>query len=525
MGELATPSMSERTVRDTGKLFGAQLLVGVCAVFFSAWLNRLLSPAELALWPMCVGLGGLIAALSSAGMGDTFVRLVPGLIAQGKDDEARRILRTGVLVNVLLAVVVAGLLYAFADPVARLLLHDEASVPLVRPMLLAAVFIALRDRLAWALRATQRFGKQALISVVVDVARTPLAVALFFAFGSDVRGVICALTIIPIVACALTLYWTRDYLGGRGLHPPLKLLRFSLPFYCSSILAFTSDRMSYLLIGLLATPEALAVYFVADSIVAYAQALSAFASGALAPKLSEKTARESRESASRVFTRCTRYAFLGLLPLHVLIAVLARPMMRLYGGSQYEHQGYVLSLLCGALLLEAIYGLQYTYVQILSNPWKLVLLNSAQGAAAISALLLLVPTYAATGAALARVCVAGLLIALSARAIGPAVPLRYDLRALGLALAASLTAGAVAALALLPGWHHAVTIVAGGLAGAVAYGSCMVRRLDKGDVDLLTQIAPRWALGAPLRARLHGRLCALLVRHAQPACGGGSGPE
>ena len=505
-------SLSGRAVRDTGKLFGAQLLVGLCAVFFSAWLNRLLSAKDLAVWPLCVGLGGFVAAFSSAGMGDTFIRLIPGLQAQGKVDEARAVLKAGLLINITAALGIATVLYVAAVPVAALLLHDESAGPLIRSMVVAALFIGLRDRLSWGLRATQKFGKQALITLIVDPCRMPLAVALYFAFGQDVRGVILTLTIISAAACALTLFWLREHLFARGgLHPVWPLLRFSFPFYGVSILGFASDRMNYLLIGSLASAEALAGYFVADSIAAYLQALSVFAMGAVAPKLSEKAAQDP-ESVGRVFTKCTRYLFLGLLPLHVGVAVLAGPMVRLYGGAKYAQYGYILSILCLAMFLEAVVSLQRTHIQIFANPWRLFVGQAVQGLTNIALLMALIPLCAASGAAAVRVLVAVLLIAVSTWQLRGVVATRWDVRAAVLAATGSaVVAVALSLLAATP-LYHGVVIVLGMASGTVCYTAVLMRRLQKADADLLAEMVPRRLVGLATRERISAGLRTMFVR-------------
>jgi O-antigen/teichoic acid export membrane protein len=506
MSSKGAESLAGRAVRDTGKLFGAQFVVGLSAVVFSAWLNRALSKPDLAVWPLCIGLGAFIAAFASAGVGDSLVRLVPNLHAQGKIDEACGVLKTGLLINIVAAVGIAGLMYMYARPVATLLLHDETAAPLVRPMIVAALFIGLRDRLAWGLRSTQKFGKQALITLLVDSPRTPLAFALYFVFGGNVRGVILALTIVSVAGCVLTLYWMREQLLSRAaFYPAQRLIRFSIPFYGVSILGFASDRMNYLLIGSLASAEALASYFVADSIAQYLQLLSTYAMGAVAPKLSERAAHEP-DAVGRMFTKCSRYLFLGLLPLHVGVAVLAGPLVRLYGGVKYAGYGYVLSILCLALFLEAVVSMQRTHIQIFANPWRLFVGQAVRGLTNVALLMVLIPSWAAAGAAMVRILVAIVLVGVSAWQLRGVVPTRYDRRAIVLAVAGSLAVAIALALLVSTPLYHGLTIALGGVVGTVCYAAVLVRRLEPADADLLVEMVPRRLVSVPARERLSARL-------------------
>ena len=53
-------SRAIRTVQDATKLYSAQLVAGLFAVGFSAWLARNLPSAELSLWPVCIALSGIV---------------------------------------------------------------------------------------------------------------------------------------------------------------------------------------------------------------------------------------------------------------------------------------------------------------------------------------------------------------------------------------------------------------------------------------------------------------------------------
>ena len=91
-----------------------------------------------------------------------------------------------------------------------------------------------------------------------------------------------------------------------------------------------------MVIALFVKPEVLAAYFVASSVSGYLEALDKFAIESVTPKLAEKGAQQSSsDEATRVFRKCTRYVFLYLLPVHVLVAVAARPLVTLYGGGKY----------------------------------------------------------------------------------------------------------------------------------------------------------------------------------------------
>ncbi|NPV45548.1 MAG: oligosaccharide flippase family protein [Armatimonadetes bacterium] len=485
----ANTSVGERAVKDTTKQFAAQLVVGAVAVGFSAWLNRLLPAKELALWPVCTSIGGLVATFASFGLGDTFVRLVPSLIARGEREEASAVLRTGLLTNVLACAVLSVAVYTLATPMARYLLHDVAQAPLVQSMAMAAFLQAVAERLSWAQSAVQQFGKKAITVVVTGVTRVPLAVALYLAMDGP-RGVILALTIVPLLSCVLSLWWLWPHLRvTRRLYSWRSLLSFSLPYYGVSLIGLLRGRVNNLVIALLVKPEVLATYFVAESVSGYVDALNGFAIKAITPKIAEKNALEPA-AARQVFAKCLRYAFIFLLPLHVMVAVAATPLLRLYGGAKYADAGAVLVVMCAGLFIGVLYQVHRAHIHVLAKPAHLFWLGVTGGAGNVISMLLLVPPLGALGAALSDGTVALMQLVISGAILRRTLRLIYNYRA----WLSGIFASAVAGLLLWsagPLWQeHAWRVLPLLVVVSLCYVLALTRQLTTSDVVVMTSALP-----------------------------------
>ncbi len=489
MGVQAAASTSERVVKDTAKQFAAQLAVGAFAVFFSAWLNRMLPEKELALWPICTSVGAVVSAVSSFGMGDSFLRLVPALIVTGERAQASGILKTGLLINLLACAILSLCVYLFPRPLASLLLHDAGEAPHIRQIAFAAFLMALSERLNWVQQSVQQFGKKALINLISGTLRNPLAVALCVLLG-DGRGVILALTVIPLLSTVLSAVWLRKFIFTRGpLAEPVKLLRYSLSFYGVSLVGLLSGRVNTLVVALLAPLEVVATFFVAGSIAGYVDALNKFAIASVAPKLSEKGAL-TPDNLDNVFTKCTRYAFLGLLPIHVLIAVAAAPLVQLYGGHKYADAWPLLVVMCAGLFAGVLYQLHRVHIQIFAKPVHLLGLSLCQGVANIAALAALVPPLGAMGAALSDTVVDSFQALVSWRVLHRTIRVLYDWRAVVTAVKGAALAAAVLWLAH-PLWEYRASPVLPALVVAgLVYALALYRSLDPEDAGLLLRLIP-----------------------------------
>ncbi|MHB8995581.1 MAG: lipopolysaccharide biosynthesis protein [Armatimonadota bacterium] len=494
-------SVSERAVRDTAKQVGGQLAVGIFAVGFAAWLNRMLPAQELAVWPLCVSLGAVVSGVASLGLGDTFVRVIPALQARGEREEASALLRTGVLLHFIACAILSVGVYFAAGEVARYLLHDEKLIGLVRPMALAGFFLGFGERLMWTLQSVQEFGKRAMVNAITGIIRTPLAVVLYLLMHGPI-GVVVALTITPLLGCILGLLWLWRHLShGRRFASAKQVLKFSLPFYGVSLTGILCGRMNQLVIAYFVAPQVLAAYFIASSISSYIASVDHFAVDATTPKLSEKGAlADGIEDTERVFTKCSRYLFLGLIPLHLLVAVAATPLLQLYGGSQYAHVGPVLAVQCLGLLVSTFFDLHRAHVIVFAKPTHLFALQMVNTVSNLSLLIILVPRYEALGAALTDAFVAIILLIASVLLLRRTMRIRYDLPALGVA-SGSATAASLVLWAMQPLWHqHASPVLLGLTVGGVIYGLAVARYLKPEDVQLLVRCAPQRLRGITGRA-------------------------
>lgn len=512
--EPATTSFGERVVKDTTKQFAAQLVVGAVAVGFSAWLNRLLPAKELALWPVCTSIGGVVATFASFGFGDTFVRLVPRLIARGEHEEASAVLRTGLLANVLACALLSVAVYTLATQIARYLLHDAAQAPLVQSMALAAFLQAVAERLNWAQSAVQQFGKKAITVVVTGVTRVPLAVALYLALDGA-RGVILALTIVPLLSCLLSLWWLWPHLRlTRRLYSWRSLLGFSLPYYGVSLICLLRGRMNNLVIALLVKPEVLATYFVAESVSGYVEALNNFAIKAITPKIAEKTAVEPG-TARKVFAKCLRYAFICLLPLHVMVAVAATPLLRLYGGAKYADAGPVLVVMCAGLFVGVLYQVHRAHIHVLAKPAHLFWLEVTGGVGNVVSMVLLVPPLGALGAALSDGAVALMQLIISGAILHRTLRLIYNYRAWLPGVFASAVAGLLLWLAG-PLWQqHAWRVLPLLVAASLCYVLALTRQLTASDVVVMTSALPGRLRHSRAGEAVFASLTWLLVRNGR----------
>ena len=480
-------SRAERAVKDAAKLYGSQLAGGAFAVVFSAWLARNLPSAELSLWPVCITLAAIVQVLADLGLSDLLVRLLPGLLQDSKSSEAGALLRTALIINAVATLLLTGMLMLAAEQVTSLLLHNEVEATLVRMLGPAVLFSAACKHLERALYAVQEFGTAAAIRLISQICRPSLAVVLYMLTG--IKGAIVALSVVPFGAAAAAMIALVPYVTAWGRpHRPVQVVRQALPFYGAGLANLGTNRLDYLIVGALTAPASLAGYYVARKLADYLRHLDAAVIDALTPKLAEQRG-QPRADIEASFTRCSRYLLLGLLPLHVGLAVTAGPIVALYAGGNYPSAGPILTLLSMTLLMGTGAALYRVHIKVFANRWHLTLLDTVTGATTVGLSAGFVFWFGALGVPVAQAIAAAAKAALAATLLRRVLTLKWDIEAMRVAGTGTVLVAAVGSggVALIPGyWSLPLTLTL----GIAVYFAALIGRLREEDADLVVHLVP-----------------------------------
>lgn len=495
------------------------MLVGLASLLPSAWLARNLPTGELSVWPACASIVSIGYSLSNFGLRMCLVREVPKLVAQGHHDRACSMLRTGLLLTTLGALFVGGIAFLLADDVTRGLLKDEVPADVVRVLAVAISLTIMVTHFEWFLNAFQQFKLFAVSRTIRSVMQTWVAAALYGVWG--IEGAVAGLSIAALsgcLVCGIGLWPKLSY--GRGLEPVGALLQQSVPYYASSITSGLIARMDYLLVGVVGGTQSLATYYVAFKIIEYVRYVDTHLMDALSPKLSE-TAHKGRSTFEEGFAKCSRYFFLGLVPLHVGLAAVGRPLITLYAGQEYAGAGIVFSILCVYLLLETLFGLYRQHIIALGNRWHPLVLDAMSALCRTSLLAVLSVFWGSVGAAaalcLSFLCMLPIAVHLTRRIFEPRHSRSTVLQG---------TAGAVVVLCFTLMW---LNLFPGSLAQIAAititpllYALMLRRKLRTEDMRLLRHLTPKRLQESPRARRSMSALERFFLE--APLDGGSAGP-
>ncbi len=504
-------------------LLSARFAVAALAIVFIAISTRILTLREMAVFAVLNSLCAVQAMICSLGLLTTCTRELPALMGRGDADGAARLLRTAMITNAVVSLVLAAVLAAAARPLSILFLKEATFAPALRVVAAGVFFWNLFEANQIFLVALQRFGPYGRANVVCAVAQRGTALALFALLsgsGFGLLGYIAGYAAGTLVGVAAQFRALRDLLARRSGFAPLPpLLRYSMPFYADGYMRYLYMQADQLLIAIFLSPEVLSLYFVAKRFAQYYQQIVASFVDPVLAKVGEIRAR-GREAVERSLRSASRYFALVFLPFSAGAAAVSALFLDLAGGAPYRQAAGVLALLSLAVAAYAAFNLVTGYVYMLGAPSDRLKHNMVTGISQLALMAALLAALAAAGsgplvgaAAIATARAVSLLLGCAyahtqlRRYIAPT----YETRILPRAAGAALILALVTALPQLFLYHPAIVPLYAA-AGTVLFVLAIRPAVRAEDLDLLGSLLQGRA--APLE-RLARRI--LGQRSAPPA--------
>jgi O-antigen/teichoic acid export membrane protein len=472
---------------------GVRLAVGMGAtIFTSAIIARRLGPSNMGIYGYAMWLVGTLGIMANVGLPAAITKYVSEFIGSGDAARAAQVGKRLMLTQLAVAGGVSGLTACFV-----LLKSPYRSI-----ILLAAVMIlaqALQQSLTAALVGVQRFDQIAVIGVYVGLAQIA-SVGVAALLHSGVMGMLWA-TLVglwvgvwlfyrAVERCLLRLPADSQIYSPSIEQPDLlrRITRFS--FTISYVLLLDSivwQRSEVLFLKWYSTLAQIAFYTLAYSIASKLGEIATIITSTLLPLFSESYGRDNFGEIGQIFVNALKYLQMVMVPLCLLAAAMAGPLVRLVYGSSYLPSVLVLQVL---LICQA-------FTSIGSVGSSLLLGTERQGFIAkwgtlIAILnvvldLILIPRYGAVGAAVAN-CTAQI----TGVFIGTFYVVHYIRVSIPWRATAAVYSAAVIALAPLAYLANRTPTGIAILIGAVALGAVLyfgllviVGELRKDDLNLL----------------------------------------
>ncbi len=400
------------TAKGGGIAFAGNLAVYAIRFVFGVVMARLLGADLLGLYSLSLTVVSVVGVLASLGLSAGMARYVS--IAVGERDEVRLwgTIQVGIALPGLIGSLLAVGVFVLAGPLSVRFFERPDMAAVLR---LASWGIPLLSLLAVLEGIVQGFKRlEYIVYETVSMNSLKLLLsALLIWVGLGVMGAVAAHVVAQGVAVVLLIYFVHRLFP---LNRPWALarrrvwetLRFTLPLYFSQLLRRFSGSIETLILGALGVMSGVGIYATVLNLssigIMFHNALQKIA----VPMISDLHHRGKFGQLQRVYRTTTKWGLLFNLPIFLIIAIFADPLLAIFG-DDFVAGATGLTILAFSTLFNASTGVCGSVITMTGHS-RLTFVNSLIYLGVNVLLdLLFIPRWGVMGAAIA-VTLSGVLI-------------------------------------------------------------------------------------------------------------------
>ncbi len=324
--------------RQSGIFFAGTLFTAAFGYAFKIYLARVLGPEDLGLYALGITLIGIIGIFNSLGLSHSAVRFVAAYQATGKFKQLHALLWRGAGLLLAANVVLAILLLVCGPFFAIHFYHAPRLVkylPLFALMMLAGVLSGFYGKVLVGYRDVK------LRTLIVNFIGSPLTMLLsmlLITTGLGLFGYLAAQIASAVIVSLLLLLAVRQltpaaarFSAQSGSLPEREVWSFSASMLGIGGMEFVMGQADRIALGYFRNAREVGIYAIAATVVVYVPLVLSSINQIFAPTISDLHTRGEYALLARLFQSLTKWAIGITLPLALVLIILARPMMRIFG--------------------------------------------------------------------------------------------------------------------------------------------------------------------------------------------------
>jgi O-antigen/teichoic acid export membrane protein len=401
-------SVGQRIATGIKATFAARILNTAANGLLLLLLTRyLLSPDQYGSLYFAIAVVGVAELLGTLGVVKSTARYVTEYL---EDDptQVRYLLSRSLAIVSTVSIAVSIVISLGSTHLAELL-----GQPDLAPLLLVGGFYvagrSMKEYLIFAFQSFNRVAYSALVGTVNSVVRLLVAVGLVvLGFGAVgvMAGYIAGFAVAAVVGVsALYLRFYVDLPATETVEPGLlrRVLEYSVPTAATRASSIVDSRVDTVLVGLLATPTAVAFYTLGRQVSNLCVVPAESLGFTISPTLGEQSAAENPDLAATIYQTSLENVLLFYVPAATGLAIVAHPMVRYVFGPDYLGAALVIQLFALYIVVRAIHKITGSGLDYLGLARIRAIARGVSAAGNVALNLVLIPQYGAAGAAAATV--------------------------------------------------------------------------------------------------------------------------
>jgi O-antigen/teichoic acid export membrane protein len=345
------------TAKGGGFLAAGTIFEFATRFVIALMLARGLGANDYGLYVLAISAASLFAGISLLGTDDAMVRYVAILSGRRDEDGVSGTMQIGFGMALLGGLVMGGVLFVCAGPIAVGLFHAPELVRVFRLFAMVVPFLTVSNTLLGMARGFRRMDYAALSQNVIQSMVRIVLVALLalggwlhlyaaaVAFGlSDVAA---SVALIALLNRVFPLKRSLDLRARRDLRA---IFGFALPLWLAGLLRQFRRNIQNLMLGVMSSVANVGIFAIANRVNLVAGVSSQSIYIASRPLMAQLHDRRDHEALGSLYTATTRWTFGLNIPFFLVMVLYPGPLLLAFGKPFAAGATALVILACGQMV-------------------------------------------------------------------------------------------------------------------------------------------------------------------------------
>jgi len=394
---------TEEVIRGASVSFAVKVIAAILGFALNVVLVRLLGASNAGLYFLAFTVATIAATLGQAGLRNTFIRFVACNAAVDDWTKVKGIYKKGILIAIVASIVTSVIMFLLASWLAECLFKKPEMSKVLLWMALSVVPYALYMLFSSLLQGLKRIFEAMLVLSVLNPAFM-IIISLILIPLKGIIGTAWAFILAAFLTLIIGIWrWNKSTSRFKGLNGYFKtsdMLQSSIPLFWVSILNLIIYWSSNLMLGMWGTSTDVAIFNVANRTSHLTNFILLAVNSIAAPKFATLFHQGDFKTLERIVRNSTKIMIIMAIPSLFFFIIIPRFVMGIFG-PEFAENGLILMILGIGQFINVSTG-SAGYLLIMCGQERIWRNNLALSSAINLVLnMTLIPSYGATGAALA----------------------------------------------------------------------------------------------------------------------------
>lgn len=351
--------VAEASARGSFFLISGQAIATAIMAVAAIIVGRLLGPDLYGEYNLALVVPQLLLLFTDLGINAGITKYSASLRAEGKKDQIKQIIRSGMLIKGFLGLVFSILNFAFAEYFAAMINRPSIGF-YVQISSISIIFQVIFQASTSAFVGLDRAEYDALSTTTQAMVKTMISVALvFLGFGvaGAIIGYVAGFVVGSLVAAGVLIFKLLKPLkseDNKSFKQNFEVLtHFGMPLYISALLTGFLPLYSQVVLAFFTSNVDIGNYRAASNFVAILGVITLPITAVLLPAFS-KLDFSTSEKVRAFFKHANKYTSILVVPATMLMIILSTEIVKVLYGSTYQSASLFLAISCLSYLLVAI---------------------------------------------------------------------------------------------------------------------------------------------------------------------------